>query len=63
MNLSSITDELFIGTTPSADDYNHLREPGPSLVINMHLEYCPRILKFANQWNSRKQSLYNYESR
>ncbi|MBE0671104.1 MAG: hypothetical protein IH588_10990 [Anaerolineales bacterium] len=45
MNLSSITDNLFIGKTPSAEDYGHLR-----------------MLKFASQWDSRKRSLYNYES-
>ena len=32
---SSITDDLFIGTTPLASDYDGLRELGVQLVINM----------------------------
>jgi hypothetical protein len=35
MNFSQITDELFIGTTPSVTDYNRLRDLGVRLVINM----------------------------
>ncbi|MEK6754157.1 MAG: dual specificity protein phosphatase [Chloroflexota bacterium] len=42
MNFSSITDDLFIGTTPSTDDYNHLRGLGVRLVINMRVEFRPR---------------------
>lgn len=42
MNFSPITDDLFIGTTPSAEDYNHLRGLGVRLVINMRVEYRPR---------------------
>lgn len=42
MNFSPITDDLFIGTTPSTDDYNHLRALGVRLVINMRVEYRPR---------------------
>jgi protein-tyrosine phosphatase len=42
MDFSPITDHLFIGTTPSADDYNHLRGLGIKLVINMRVEYRPR---------------------
>ena len=42
MNFSPITDDLFIGTTPSAEDYNHLRRLGVKLVINMRVEYRPR---------------------
>jgi protein tyrosine phosphatase (PTP) superfamily phosphohydrolase (DUF442 family) len=37
MDFSQITDELFIGTTPSAADYDHLRDLGVRLVINMRL--------------------------
>jgi protein-tyrosine phosphatase len=42
MNFSSITDDLFIGTTPSTDDYDHLRGLGVRLVINMRVEFRPR---------------------
>jgi protein tyrosine phosphatase (PTP) superfamily phosphohydrolase (DUF442 family) len=35
MNFSPITDDLFIGTTPSARDYDRLRGLGVRLVINM----------------------------
>lgn len=42
MNFSSITHDLFIGTTPSAEDYNHLRGLGVRLVINMRVEFRPR---------------------
>ncbi|MCE9645488.1 MAG: dual specificity protein phosphatase family protein [Chloroflexi bacterium] len=42
MNFSSITGDLFIGTTPSASDYDLLRELGVRLVINMRVEYRPR---------------------
>src|SRR5258706_15791625 len=42
MNFSPINDNLFIGTTPSAQDYNILRELGVKLVINMRVEYRPR---------------------
>ncbi len=42
MDFSPITDHLFIGTTPSTDDYNHLRGLGVGLVINMRVEYRPR---------------------
>jgi protein tyrosine phosphatase (PTP) superfamily phosphohydrolase (DUF442 family) len=41
MNFSQITDDLFIGTTPSVTDYDHLREAGVRLVINMRWEYGP----------------------
>jgi len=33
MNFSTITDNLFIGTTPSTEDYNHLRDFGVRLVL------------------------------
>jgi protein-tyrosine phosphatase len=42
MNFSPVTDNLFIGTTPSPNDYDHLHELGVELVINMRLEYRPR---------------------
>ena len=42
MNFSIITDDLFIGTTPSSEDYNTLRGLGVMLVINMRVEYRPR---------------------
>lgn len=42
MNFSKITEDLFIGTTPSAEDYHQLRGLGVKLVINMRVEYRPR---------------------
>jgi protein-tyrosine phosphatase len=42
MNFSPITADLFIGTTPSTEDYNQLRNLGVRLVINMRVEYRPR---------------------
>jgi protein tyrosine phosphatase (PTP) superfamily phosphohydrolase (DUF442 family) len=41
MNFSSITPDLFIGTTPAVDDYPRLRDLGVRLVINMRWEYRP----------------------
>jgi hypothetical protein len=41
MNFSQITDDLFIGTTPSVQDYDQLRELGVRLVINMRFMYGP----------------------
>jgi protein-tyrosine phosphatase len=41
MHFSEITDDLFIGTTPSRNDYNKLRDLGVSLVINMRVERWP----------------------
>ncbi len=38
MDFSPITDDLIIGTTPSINDYNALRELGVNLVINMRME-------------------------
>jgi protein-tyrosine phosphatase len=38
---SSITDDLFIGITPLASDYDGLRELGVQLVINMRLIHGP----------------------
>jgi len=40
-NFSNITDDLFIGTTPLATDYNGLRELGIRLIINMRLLHGP----------------------
>lgn len=42
MDLSHITDELFIGTTPSVQDYDYLRRLGVRLVINMRWEHRPQ---------------------
>jgi protein-tyrosine phosphatase len=42
MDFSQITNDLFIGTTPSTVDYNYLRELGVRLIINMRVEYRPR---------------------
>ena len=39
MDFSQITDDLFIGTTPSLKDYQRLHELGVKLVINMRWEY------------------------
>lgn len=41
MDFSQITNELFIGTTPEAQDYNRLRELGVRLVINMRFARGP----------------------
>ena len=38
---SSITDDLFIGITPLASDYDGLRELGIQLIINMRLFHGP----------------------
>ena len=40
-NFSNITDDLFIGTTPLASDYDGLRELGIQLIINMRLTRGP----------------------
>ena len=42
MNFSKITDDLFIGTTPSVRDYDILRDLGVRLVINMRFTFGPR---------------------
>jgi len=42
MNISRITDSLFIGDTPRAADYDQLRELGVRLVINMRFEKRPK---------------------
>ena len=40
-NFSNITDDLFIGTTPLASDYDGLRELGIQLIINMRFTRGP----------------------
>jgi len=42
MNYSTITDNLFIGTMPSISDYDHLRELGIRLIINMRFSRGPK---------------------
>ena len=42
MNLSPITDDLFVGNTPSLKDYNRLRDIGVKLIINMRLTSAPK---------------------
>jgi dual specificity MAP kinase phosphatase len=41
MDCSRITDDLFIGDTPSPQDYDLLRDLGVRLVINMRFEQGP----------------------
>jgi atypical dual specificity phosphatase len=41
VDFSSITPDLFIGTTPYPEDYDTLRALGVTLVINMRLERPP----------------------
>lgn len=41
MNFSRITDDLFIGTTPLAKDYQRLHDLGVRLVINMRFARRP----------------------
>jgi hypothetical protein len=43
MDFSRITDDLFIGTTPSAEDYRILHDLGVRLVINMRWERRLRL--------------------
>ena len=43
MDFSSITDDLLIGTTPFARNYDQLRGLGVRLVINMRLTHYPRV--------------------
>lgn len=53
-NFSSITDELFIGTTPAVSDYDGLRELGVKLIINMRfgvrLQPDPHVPSIALLW-------------
>ncbi len=39
MNISKITDQLYIGTSPGAKDYEQLRSLGVALVINMRFGF------------------------
>ncbi len=41
MEISQITEDLFVGTTPKAGDYDRLRALGVTLVINMRIERRP----------------------
>ena len=45
MDFSRITDDLFIGRTPTAHDYDRLRDLGVRLVINMRMTRGPRPAK------------------
>ena len=42
MNLSQISDDLFIGNTPSLKDYDRLRHLGVRLIINMRFTSGPK---------------------
>jgi protein tyrosine phosphatase (PTP) superfamily phosphohydrolase (DUF442 family) len=42
MDFSQITDDLFIGTTPTTKDYKMLYDLGVRLVINMRWEHRPK---------------------
>jgi len=42
MNFSQITDDLFVGNSPSVNDYNILRELGVRLIINMRFTSGPK---------------------
>jgi dual specificity MAP kinase phosphatase len=42
MNYSKITDNLYIGTTPKAKDYDLLHNLGVKLVINMRIGLPPK---------------------
>ena len=52
MDFSQITNDLFIGTMPTATDYDRLRDLGVRLVINMrfmrgpHPDFHPEALNF-----------------
>jgi protein-tyrosine phosphatase len=41
MDFSKISDSLFIGTAPTSQDYDLLRQMGVKLVINMRVERRP----------------------
>ena len=42
MNFSQITDDLFIGSMPSVNHYDQLRELGVRLIINMRFSLAPK---------------------
>ncbi len=41
MNFSQITNDLFIGSQPYPEDYDHLRALGIRLIINMRFDHRP----------------------
>ena len=41
MNFSTITDDLFVGSMPTLQDYERLRELGVQLIINMRFSRGP----------------------
>ena len=43
MDFSKITDKLFIGDTPRWNEYDHLRDLGVRLIINMRFDRRPAI--------------------
>ena len=43
MEISQITDDLYLGTTPRGTDYDRLRELGVELVLNLRIERPPTI--------------------
>jgi protein-tyrosine phosphatase len=43
MNFSPITADLFIGSMPTAEHYDQLRELGVRLIINMRFSLAPRM--------------------
>jgi len=42
MNFSQITDDLFVGNMPALTDYDHLRDLGVRLIINMRFSLAPQ---------------------
>ena len=42
MNFSTITDDLFIGSMPTVNHYDQLRELGVRLIINMRFSLAPK---------------------
>jgi len=43
MNFSKITDDLFIGSMPTVNHYDQLRELGVRLIINMRFSLGPHL--------------------
>lgn len=43
MDFDQITEHLYIGTQPSAEEYHQLRDLGVELVINMRYESGPEV--------------------
>ena len=41
VNYSKITDDIYVGTTPEPEDYEHLKSLNVELVINMRVEKRP----------------------